>query len=130
MRALSEKECVRLLGTKDLGRLAMVVDGQPLIFPVNYAMQDRVVVFRTGPGLKLERGPYTRVAFEVDDVDPRTRVAWSVLIQGTAQDISQSVDSRSVGLRKLGVRPAAPGSKSMWMGVYAETISGRRFKAR
>lgn len=124
---LSQKECLRLLATKDLGRLAIVVDGQPLIFPVNYAMDDRVVVFRTGPGLKLERGPYTRAAFEVDEVDRRSGVAWSVMVQGTTQDISDSIDPRSTRLRKLAVRPAAPGSKSRWMGVYAEQITGRRF---
>lgn len=125
---LSQKECLRLLATKDLGRLAIAVDGQPLIFPVNYVMEDRVVVFRTGPGLKLERGPYTRVAFEVDDVDRRTGVAWSVMVQGTAQDISESIDARSTRLRKLAVHPVAPGSKSRWMGVYAERITGRRFR--
>lgn len=125
---LSQKECLRLLATKDLGRLAIVVDGQPLIFPVNYAMQDKVVVFRTGPGVKLERGPYTLAAFEVDDVDRRGGVAWSVMVQGTAQDITDSIDERSKQLRSLTVRPAAPGAKSRWMGVYAAKITGRRFR--
>ncbi len=114
--------------TKDLGRLAIVVDGQPLIFPVNYAMDDRVVVFRTGPGVKLERGPYTRAAFEVDDVDRRGGVAWSVMVQGAMQEISESIDARSAKLRKLAVRTMAPGTKSRWMGVYAERITGRRFR--
>jgi uncharacterized protein len=125
---LSERECARLLKTQDLGRIAIVVDGVPQIFPVNYAFEERAVVFRTSPGLKLERGPYTPAAFEVDSVDRRTGVAWSVVVHGTAHDISSAMDGLAERLRRLVVRPAAPGTRTRWMAIYADQITGRRFK--
>lgn len=128
--SLSERECARLLQTQDLGRLAIVVDGRPEVFPVNYAFEDGVVVFRTSPGLKLERGPYTRAAFEVDHVDGKTGVAWSVVVRGTAQDISSATDRLAERLRRVIVKPAPPGSRRRWMAVYADRITGRRFSLR
>ena len=52
---LSEEECWRLLMSNDLGRLAIVVDGWPEVFPVNYPSQVGSIVFRTAAGTKLER---------------------------------------------------------------------------
>lgn len=128
LEVLSEAECRRLLETDTLGRVAFVFDGRPQIFPVNYAFDDGVVVFRTSAGLKLERGPYTYAAFEVDHVDRESGVAWSVVVQGTAHDITETIDIRSERLRHLMVKSLAPGARSDWMGVYASSITGRRFK--
>lgn len=127
MSVLSERECARLLKTRSVGRIAFIVDGRPEIFPVNYAFEDRVVVFRTSPGMKLERGPYAHAAFEVDEVDRGTGVAWSVVVHGTAQDISSSIDALSERLRKIVISPAAPGRRRSWMAIYGERITGRRF---
>ena len=128
--ALSEAESARLLKTQTIGRIALVVDGRPEIFPVNYVFDEGVVVFRTSSGLKLERGPYTPAAFEVDHVDASTGVAWSVVVHGTAQDISDSLDTVSERLRTLAVKPAAPGPRHNWMAVYADRITGRRFSIK
>lgn len=127
---LPESECVRLLQTRDLGRIALVVDGRPEIFPVNYSFQEGVVVFRTATGLKLERGPYTAAAFEVDDIDPKTGIAWSVVVHGTAHDISMATDALAEKLRTALVHPAAPGPRPNWMAVYPDRITGRRFSTR
>lgn len=127
---LSEAESTKLLKTQSIGRIALVVDGRPEIFPVNYVFDDGVVVFRTSTGLKLERGPYTPAAFEVDQLDTRAGVAWSVVVHGTAQDISDSLDTVSQRLRTLAVNPAAPGPRHNWMAVYADKITGRRFSIK
>lgn len=127
LEVLSPEEGERLLKSHDLGRFAIVVDGQPEIFPVNYAFDEGVVVFRTGPGLKLERGPLSRAAFEVDRVDTTSRQAWSVVVKGTAQYIGDAIDPLPERLRRLAVHPRAPGERTEWMAVYADSISGRRF---
>lgn len=124
---LSREECRRLLASQTLGRIAIVVDGRPQIFPVNYVLDDEVVVFRTSWGLKLERSPLTPVAFETDMVDTVAGDAWSVVVYGTAQDITEAIDTRSVRLRHLAVDPAAPGDRPYWVGVYVREMSGRRF---
>ena len=128
LEELSKQECERLLASQGLGRVAMVIDGRPQIFPVNYAFADGVVVFRTGEGLKLERSPMTAVAFEADGIDARKGLAWSVMIQGTAQNVTNTIDPRSERLRHLAVSPAAPGDRNYWVGIYVTHISGRRFK--
>ena len=128
LEELSEQECERLLAGQDLGRVAMVIDGRPHIFPVNYVFADGVVVFRTGEGLKLERSPMTAVAFETDGIDEAKRLAWSVIVEGTAQNITNTIDTRSERLRHLSVSPAAPGDRSFWVGIYVSHVSGRRFE--
>jgi nitroimidazol reductase NimA-like FMN-containing flavoprotein (pyridoxamine 5'-phosphate oxidase superfamily) len=125
---LSDQECERLLASQDLGRVAIVLDGRPQIFPVNYAFADGVVVFRTGEGLKLDRSPMTAVAFETDGIGETEGLAWSVMVQGTAQNITNTIDTRSERLRHLSVSPAAPGDRPYWVGIYVTHISGRRFK--
>jgi nitroimidazol reductase NimA-like FMN-containing flavoprotein (pyridoxamine 5'-phosphate oxidase superfamily) len=127
---LSESECERLLKTQNLGRVAIVVDGRPEIFPVTYAFEDRVVVFRTRSGLKLERGPYSQAAFEVDDVDRSSGVAWSVVVHGTAQDITAATDTLAERLRRLVFTPVAPGPRRSWMAIYGDRITGRRFQLK
>lgn len=124
---LTEPECADLLRTRDLGRIALVVDGKPEIFPVNYAFDEGVVVFRTSSGLKQERGPYTAAAFEVDEVDAATGDAWSVVVHGTVHDISEATDELAERLRGLVVKPLPPGSRETWMAIYAQRITGRRF---
>jgi hypothetical protein len=82
IEVLSQEECLLLLGSRDLGRIAFNVEGQPEVFPVNYAMEGRVVVFRTGSGTKLDFVPKTRLAFEVDEWDPKLGIGWSVVVKG------------------------------------------------
>ena len=50
---LSETECWNLLSSDALGRLVTSVDGQPEIFPVNFVVQHRTMLFRTAEGTKL-----------------------------------------------------------------------------
>src|SRR2546423_1491538 len=69
IEVLSDRVCRELLRSHRVGRIALVDHGQPLIFPVNYAADDRALVFRTAPGIKLAEAPMSRVAFEIDEVD-------------------------------------------------------------
>jgi hypothetical protein len=57
LEEISEDECLQLLERHDLGRIAVVVDGQPLIFPVNYGLSHRIVTFRSAHGTKLSYAP-------------------------------------------------------------------------
>jgi hypothetical protein len=89
----------------------MVVEGQPLIFPVNYALSQRVVTFRTAHGTQLSHAPGSNVAFEIDEYDPSTRVGWSVLVQGVAVDATTALDDVSWVARGGSPHPLAPGVK-------------------
>jgi hypothetical protein len=71
---LSEEECFALLNRGGIGRLAGVEHGRPFIFPVNYGVDNGVVLFRTSPGTKLSGSGFGRVAFEIDGIDAEREV--------------------------------------------------------
>jgi uncharacterized protein len=127
LETLSQDECYDLLALHNIGRIAVVADGQPLIFPVNYSLGDRVIAFRTAPGTKLTRADNQPVAFQIDGYDASTEVWWSVLVQGIAYEMTRAMDRQSTLARQLPVRPLAPGEREHWMGIHPTRISGRRF---
>jgi nitroimidazol reductase NimA-like FMN-containing flavoprotein (pyridoxamine 5'-phosphate oxidase superfamily) len=127
LEIMGDQECVRLLQSHDLGRIAVVDQGlRPLIFPVNYFFDEGIVVFRTGPGTKLDLAPGAHVSFEIDGWEPDTGVGWSVLVKGVAHDVTpRSPHARR--MRFWPVRPMAPGSREYWVGIWADEITGRKF---
>jgi len=124
---LDRDECIRLLSEHHLGRLAFWSGELPLILPVNYVFDMPNIVIRTGTGTKLEEAPLRMVAFEIDDADLDGRWGWSVVAQGPAFDITESLDEFSALLRTLPVEPWAPGAKEHWLKLTATRLSGRRF---
>lgn len=124
---LSNQECWALLRSHTLGRVAVMVDGRPEIFPVNYRAGDDAIVFRTAPGAKLANAPMTLSCFEIDGWDDRTGTGWSVMLHGPIFEITDAADRRAASLRELAVRPAAPGERNHWLALYAEAVTGRRF---
>lgn len=118
-------ECLRLLATRNLGRVAVVVAGRPLVLPVNYVVDGGAVVFRTDAGTKLDvavRGEF--VAFEIDDADADYHTGWSVLLTGVAEEIIDLEELRRT--RALPLRPWAPGAKAHFLRITPVTVSGRR----
>ena len=122
VEALTHEECISLLEHNHLGRIAVVVGNQPVVFPVTYAFDVHAVVFRTDPGTKLFgalRGP---VAFEVDGNDGDGS-AWSVVITGRAELVSNEADIHRLSSLELGAWD--PGPKQHWVRLRG-TITGRR----
>lgn len=89
---LSDADCLRLLDSRQVGRLAYVRrPGVPDVVPVNYALHDGALLVRSGPGPKLqaaERGAC--VALEVDDIDEDAHTGWSVVAVGPAERLTPS----------------------------------------
>lgn len=123
---LTDEECRQLLESHEMGRLGVVVNGAPLIFPVNYVFHEGSVVFRTSAGTKLAGSVLGRVVFEIDGVDEDRRSGWSVIVHGIGAEIGEALDRRSERLRALELQPWAPGDRSHWVAVQADTVSGRR----
>jgi len=130
MEEISEEECLRLLERNTLGRIAIVVSKQPQIFPVNYAMSGRIVVFRTSAGTKLFHAPEAKVAFEIDGYEPSTGVGWSVMVQGVAHDATDSYDDVSWAARAASPEPVAPGAKPYLVAIQPTRVTGRRFRSQ
>jgi uncharacterized protein len=124
---LSREECLQHLAshTARIGRLAFVVDGWPVVLPLNYALHHGEVVFRTSLGSKLDhvsRGE--PVAFEVDQVDEEWRTGWSILIQGRGHEVTDLAEVG--GLRRLPLQPWATGRRDRYVRISAERMSGRQ----
>ena len=123
--ALSEDECWNLLSRGQLGRLAVAVDDEPDIFPVNYVIDGPRVLFRTAPGSKLaELAVNPHVAFEVDEYDDT--FAASVVVKGVAHrlELQSEIDAADA----LGLTPWIPTLKYRWVWIAPTSVSGRRFE--
>ena len=130
LESLSEQECLALLETVRYGRVAVVTyDGRPEIFPVNFVLHERTVVFITGSAVLQARAPLGHVAFEVDYVDVSTHEGWDVVVSGEGADITGSVDARSSIARSDRIEVWAPGPKEHWISIVNPHFSGRRLKA-
>ena len=117
--------CQRHLAQEVFGRVAVLVDGRPQIFPVNYAMDDDDVVFRTDPGTKLHAiDEVGSVAFEIDGVDLERETGWSVVVIGQASWVTRP--DHLERLRRLPLVPWAHGEKSTFVRIIPRTITGRR----
>jgi uncharacterized protein len=123
---IDEEECYALLATQTLGRLAVVRDGRPEIFPVNYALVGTTVTLRTAPGVKLSFGSFAHVAFEVEDIDPVTREGWVVEVRGFAEEVTDAGDQWSVEARAAGAEPWVEGEREHVIAISHGEISGRR----
>ena len=130
LEQLSEEECLGLLAHYSVGRIAVVIDGQPQIFPVNYSTNGRIIAFRTGAGSIIAHAPESKVAFEIDGHDTSAGTGWSVMVQGVASDATDSFDDVSWAARGSSPLPLAPGAKPFWVAVEPHTITGRRFGDR
>lgn len=126
-RKLTFDECWELLAASIVGRLAIIVDGRPEIFPVNFVLERRSVVFRTAAGTKLWGSMKEEpAAFEIDGYDPGTQEAWSVVARGGTALI-ENPDEQSAA-DALGLEPWEPGTKSHYVRLSPEALTGRRFK--
>ena len=127
MVPLGRDECVALLRKAYIGRLAVVIEGQPHVLPLNYAVDDNgIIVFRTAELTAATAAGLAKVAFEVDDIDVERHQGWSVAVHGFGRDITHGIDPESERLRELPVRPWAPGQRDQWFKITPAEITGRR----
>jgi hypothetical protein len=127
LEPLDEDQCLKLLSTTRLGRVAVVTEhGRPEIFPVNFALHDRTVVFVTGSAVMQAWAPLGHVAFEVDHIDPGTHEGWDVVVRGEGADITDSLDAESLLTRHDRIEQWAPGTHDRWISIVNPSFTGRR----
>ncbi len=121
---LSETECWNLMGTVELGRLVTCVDGWPEIFPVNFAVQHRTVLFRTAEGTKLVSSAINKhVLFEIDGNTADD--GWSVILRGTAR--TPHTDDDLEEARRAWLFPWTATPKPHFVRIHPLRITGCRF---
>jgi uncharacterized protein len=122
---LPESECWDLMAGVMLGRLVTSVDGQPEIFPVNFAIQRKTVLFRTAEGTKLVSTVINNnVLFEVDDHN--VAEGWSVIVKGVARSLR--TDEEIEEAERAQVLPWVASEKTHYVRVIPRLVTGRRFR--
>lgn len=123
---LTERECWEHLRAEAYGRLAVVDDDGPVIYPINVLVDHGTLVFRTTEGAKLDAlRDDDRVSFEVDGFDADTSCAWSVVIRGRGREITSPHESADV--TELGVTPWQSGPKPTFVRISPRVVTGRTF---
>lgn len=128
MERLSTETCWELLETTPVGRVVVMVEGAPEVYPVNFVVDGQSVAFRSAPGSKLrglERFPTT--CFEADVIDPDAHTGWSVMVKGRAVDVARS-DERS-RLTSMPLTLWTAGVKDHWVRIRPTEVTGRRIHA-
>lgn len=124
---LTMDQCWVLLDTETVGRIALIVDNHPEVFPVNFVLERRAIVFRTSGGTKLWGAITSKpVAFEIDGYDAHEQSAWSVVARGEAELIDSQEEKEAVDALLL--EPWQPGEKNYYVRLAPKALTGRRFK--
>ena len=122
---LSPSDCDLLLASLDFGRIAVVENGHPLVFPINYKvviLDGRLTLaIRTRPDNVIDQ-PGRAVCFEIDGVDPSHDSGWSVLVRGVLVEASPDAD--------LDPHPIVSEGRDAWRIIVPTHISGRRVRNR
>ena len=122
---LSEEDCWERLARQELGRLVTRVGEVIDIFPVNYVLDERTIVFRTAEGSKLvELTVNDEVLFEVDDHTDAD--AWSVIVRGSARRIDTLAEREAAD--RLALAPWIPTLKYNYVRVTPAAVTGRAFR--
>ncbi len=124
---MTERECWERLRSEAYGRLAVVGEDGPMVYPINALVDHGSIVFRTSEGAKLTAlRSEPRVAFEVDGWEPDNGMAWSVIVAGEAREVVGMHEGLDV--TELGVTPWQAGPKPTYVRVVPTSISGRTFR--
>lgn len=125
LEKMSFDECLRALASRGVGRIALTHRALPVVFPVNYVMDGHSVVLRTRPGTALAAArDEVVVAFEIDDIDERSRAGWSVLLTGFLRELSSPDEVAHA--QRLGLVSWAGDERSDFVRITPARITGRQ----
>lgn len=123
---LDSEECWRLLGHTSVGRLAVVVDGQPDVYPVSFKLDGEDLLFRTGEGKKLQAMETNAlVALEADSVSAEFGLAWSVVVKGRA--VQDDAAGPALNETRRGLFPWQGVGKDHLIRIVPQSVTGRKF---
>jgi nitroimidazol reductase NimA-like FMN-containing flavoprotein (pyridoxamine 5'-phosphate oxidase superfamily) len=130
LEELSEQACRLLLDAVAVGRIAFVVDGRPVILPVNY----RVLNDDSGLSILLRArrdhtidGAARYVAFQIDGIDHGHQQGWSVLVRGEMRHLDEAeIETLS---ERFDPKPWPSQERTSWLAIRAETVTGRKLLA-
>jgi transcriptional regulator with XRE-family HTH domain len=125
LEKLSEDECRRLIAPGGVGRVVFLTKDGPAAVPVNYAVIQGAIVFRTMGGDELDELTDGDVGFQVDRLDEAFNEGWNVVIAGEARRIE---DPREIWRLHEIVRHWAGDDRRACVRIEPRRITGRRIR--
>jgi nitroimidazol reductase NimA-like FMN-containing flavoprotein (pyridoxamine 5'-phosphate oxidase superfamily) len=126
LRVLDLDQCLELLASTPVGRLAFELDGEITVLPVAHVVDGVDVCFRTAGDSKIQAAvDRERVAYEADSFDPRDRSGWSVLVQGIATIVDEEAEAHRLEQHATEVWVPVQPESMTWVRVRAQSVSGR-----
>lgn len=119
---LDRHECFRLLHEGSVGCLGLPSVEAPELRTVNYVVDGRSLIIRTGEGQILEAGRHgLHASFQIFGIDGLEHTGWSVLVTGKLSRLTSENHDLAFPLRSW-----APGCKDRFVGLSMSHTSGRR----
>jgi uncharacterized protein len=123
--AIGHQQCLDLIESHHLGRIAWQAADLPQILPITYAMHEGSVYFRTLPdGLLAELAQPTSVALEVDELDQQTRSGWSIVLHGHSSVVSEP-DKLADLWASDSLVPWVSGNRTLFIRIRPDAVAGR-----
>lgn len=89
MDELDRSEALQLLARAPVAHLGVVEGGVPYVTPMSFVMSEERILFRTMAGRKLDAiRAHPHVCIEVSEFDEKTGHWASVIVDGTAGEVS------------------------------------------
>ncbi|MGW1344468.1 helix-turn-helix domain-containing protein [Kribbella sp. NPDC002412] len=118
-------ECVKLLESAVVGRIAFTGADGLIVIPVNYCRVNDLIVFRTAADSAVAQYDLAPVAFEVDSVDEGLRDGWSILVNGMVRPAT----GPEAAAAQDRVEPWAGGVRETYIAIEPQRITGRRIRS-
>ncbi|MFJ5708246.1 helix-turn-helix domain-containing protein [Streptomyces sp. NPDC093105] len=127
MVGIDETECWALLDDHGVGRVAVTGSDGPEIYPVNYQVVGREVLFMTAEDTPLARAAVTgaAIAFEEDRVDDAFSQGWSVLLAGPVRKVSDPATAQTLRAAAYSTPWAGEGRDTVVV-LSPRRVTGRR----
>ena len=127
LRTLAEHECWELMSSTTVGRVAFVGTGGLQLIPLNFAVIDSAIYFRTSPDSVLDElaQGLDEVAFGVDFHASSYREGWNVTVKGATSRVSDPALYEQV-MSWSRLHPWAGGQRGVVIHLEARAVDGRR----
>ena len=123
--SLSRASCVKLLEQERLGRVGFNDWDGPQLLPVSYVYWNGNIVFRTSDhGILAGLSRRSNAAFEIDGIDAAAGTAWSVVVRGPSQEITNTYELSQVWTNPELV-PLAAGHRPLVIAIEPRTMTGQ-----
>jgi hypothetical protein len=129
LQVLDEAECLDLLSTAAIGRVAFTEGALPAIQPVSFRLDGGEIFIPTRSGSEVAAASRGAVlAFEVDEVQVTDRTGWNVTVVGPSRVISDPADVAA--LDDSGPESWMPVADRCYIAIAVQLVRGRRVGPR